>query len=201
MAETGTTNLLPVVDAVGRCQGHVSEDPCGQALLVDRRTLGKVRAHPEPAFLHRQWLEGVEKNRLADTAEPGEDEVGKDYVLVQELEKLPSLLVPSGEIRGRVASPGTERVPKYNCSFHGVRLIGDLLYHNYPGQDYDDLISGVDAVIERGYIDENNLFVTGGSAGGIMTAWIVGKTDRFRAAVSQKPVVNWISKTLTADNW
>ena len=77
----------------------------------------------------------------------------------------------------------------------------DLLYHNYPGQDYDDLMSGVDAVIERGYIDEANLFVTGGSAGGIMTAWIVGKTDRFRAAVSQKPVVNWISKTLTADNW
>ena len=78
---------------------------------------------------------------------------------------------------------------------------GDLLYHNYPGQDYDDLISGVDAVIERGYVDESNLFVTGGSAGGVMTAWIVGKTDRFRAAVSQKPVVNWISKTLTADNW
>ena len=78
---------------------------------------------------------------------------------------------------------------------------GDLLYHNYPGQDYDDIISGVDAVIERGYTDENNLFVTGGSAGGIMTAWIVGKTDRFRAAVSQKPVINWISKTLTADNW
>ncbi len=78
---------------------------------------------------------------------------------------------------------------------------GDLLFHNYPGQDYDDLISGVDAVIELGYVDENNLFVTGGSAGGIMTAWIVGKTNRFRAAVSQKPVVNWISKTLTADNW
>ncbi len=77
----------------------------------------------------------------------------------------------------------------------------DLLYHNYPGQDYDDLISGVDAVIARGYVDESNLFVTGGSAGGIMTAWIVGKTNRFRAAVAQKPVVNWISKTLTADNW
>jgi len=78
---------------------------------------------------------------------------------------------------------------------------GDLLYRNYPGQDYDDLISGVDAVLARGYVDEDNLFVTGGSAGGIMTAWIVGKTDRFRAAVSQKPVINWISKTLTADNW
>ena len=78
---------------------------------------------------------------------------------------------------------------------------GDLLYHNYPGEDYDDLMSGVDAMIARGYVDEDNLFVTGGSAGGIMTAWIVGKTDRFRAAVSEKPVINWISKTLTADNW
>ena len=78
---------------------------------------------------------------------------------------------------------------------------GDLLYRNYPGNDYDDVMSGVDAVIERGYVDEDNLFVTGGSAGGILTAWIVGKTDRFRAAVSQKPVINWISKTLTADNW
>jgi dipeptidyl aminopeptidase/acylaminoacyl peptidase len=78
---------------------------------------------------------------------------------------------------------------------------GDLLYHNYPGQDYDDLMSGVDAVLDLGYVDEDNLFVTGGSAGGIMTAWIVGKTDRFRAAVAQKPVVNWYSKVLTADNW
>jgi len=78
---------------------------------------------------------------------------------------------------------------------------GDLLYHNYPGNDYDDLISAVDAVIERGYIDEDQLYVTGGSAGGIMTAWIVGHTNRFRAAVATKPVVNWISKTLVADNY
>jgi len=78
---------------------------------------------------------------------------------------------------------------------------GDLLYHNYPGQDYDDLISGVDAVIAKGYIDERNLFVTGGSAGGIMTAWIVGKTDKFTAAVAAKPVINWYSKVLVADNY
>ena len=78
---------------------------------------------------------------------------------------------------------------------------GNLLYHNYPGQDYDDLMSGVDAVIARGSIDERNLFVTGGSAGGIMSAWIVGKTDRFRAAVISKPVINWYSKVLVADNY
>ncbi len=77
----------------------------------------------------------------------------------------------------------------------------DLLYHNYPGQDYDDLMSGVDALIAKGFVDERNLFVTGGSAGGIMTAWIVGKTDRFRAAVAAKPVINWYSKVLVADNY
>lgn len=73
------------------------------------------------------------------------------------------------------------------------------IHHNYPGQDYDDLMSGVDAVIARGYIDEDNLFVTGGSGGGVLSAWIVGKTDRFAAAVVAKPVINWASWALTAD--
>ena len=73
------------------------------------------------------------------------------------------------------------------------------IHHNYPSQDYDDLISGVDAVIERGYVDPEQLFVTGGSGGGVLTAWIVGNTDRFAAAVSAKPVINWISTVLTTD--
>ena len=77
---------------------------------------------------------------------------------------------------------------------------GNLIHHNYPSQDYDDLISGVDFVIEKGYIDESNLFVTGGSGGGVLTSWIVGKTDRFAAAVVAKPVINWYSFVLYADN-
>ena len=76
----------------------------------------------------------------------------------------------------------------------------NLIHHNYPSQDYDDLISGVDNLIERGYIDENNLFVTGGSGGGVLTSWIIGKTDRFSAAVVAKPVINWYSFVLYADN-
>jgi acylaminoacyl-peptidase len=75
----------------------------------------------------------------------------------------------------------------------------NLIHHNYPGEDYQDLISGVDAVIEKGYIDENRLFVTGGSGGGVLTAWIVGNTDRFTAAVVAKPVINWSSFVLHAD--
>jgi acylaminoacyl-peptidase len=76
---------------------------------------------------------------------------------------------------------------------------GNLIHHAYPGHDYDDLMSGVDALLKRGYIDENNLFVTGGSGGGVLTAWIIGKTGRFRAAVVGKPVINWFSFVLTAD--
>jgi len=69
----------------------------------------------------------------------------------------------------------------------------------YPGYDYDDLMSGIDALLERGYVDTDQLYVTGGSGGGVLTAWIVGKTDRFRAAVVAKPVINWASFVLTAD--
>jgi acylaminoacyl-peptidase len=76
---------------------------------------------------------------------------------------------------------------------------GNLIHHDYPNHDYDDLMSGVDAVIEKGYIDSDNLFVTGGSGGGVLTAWIVGKTDRFKAAVVAKPVINWASFVLYAD--
>ncbi|HSR42923.1 MAG TPA: S9 family peptidase, partial [Longimicrobiales bacterium] len=76
---------------------------------------------------------------------------------------------------------------------------GNLIHHAYPGNDYDDLMSGVDAVLERGYVDPDRLYVTGGSGGGVLTAWIVGSTDRFRAAVVQKPVINWSSFVLTAD--
>lgn len=78
---------------------------------------------------------------------------------------------------------------------------GNLLYHDYPGDDYHDVMDGVDAVIQNGYIDEEKLFVTGGSAGGIMTAWMIGKNQRFKAAAVIKPVMNWISKTLVADNY
>lgn len=77
---------------------------------------------------------------------------------------------------------------------------GNEIHHNYPSQDFDDLMSVVDAVIASGNVDEENLFVTGGSGGGVLTAWIVGHTDRFRAAVVAKPVINWYSFVLTSDN-
>ncbi len=87
--------------------------------------------------------------------------------------------------------------PRGSTSY-GERF-GNEIDKNYPSKDYDDLMSGVDEVIKRGYIDESQLFVTGGSGGGVLTSWIVGHTDRFKAAVVAKPVINWFSWSLNSD--
>ena len=75
----------------------------------------------------------------------------------------------------------------------------NLIHHDYPGHDYEDLMSVVDAAIASTHVDPARLFVTGGSGGGVLTAWIVGKTGRFRAAAVQKPMINWSSAVLTTD--
>ncbi|QBY05708.1 S9 family peptidase [Thalassotalea sp. HSM 43] len=75
----------------------------------------------------------------------------------------------------------------------------NLIDKNYPSQDYNDLMDMVDAAIAKGYVDESNLFVTGGSGGGTLTSWIIGNTDRFKASVVAKPVINWTSMIGTSD--
>jgi acylaminoacyl-peptidase len=76
-----------------------------------------------------------------------------------------------------------------------------LLQYKYSSkEDFADHMSGIDALIKKGFIDDRNLFIAGGSAGGIAAAYAIGLTDRFNAAVAAKPVINWVSKTLTADS-
>ena len=76
---------------------------------------------------------------------------------------------------------------------------GNAIKRAYPGKDYDDLMAGVDAVIAKGYVDTQNMFVYGCSGGGVLTSWIVGKTDRFAAASANCPVTNWLSFVGTTD--
>lgn len=76
---------------------------------------------------------------------------------------------------------------------------GNLIHHAYPGDDFYDLNSGVDAVIAKGYVDPERLYVTGGSGGGVLTCWVIGRTTRFKAAVTVYPVINWYSFILTSD--
>ncbi len=91
--------------------------------------------------------------------------------------------------------------PRGSTSYGGE--FGNLIHHAYPGDDFYDLNSGVDAVIAKGYVDTSRLFVTGGSGGGVLTCWMIGHTTRFRAAVTVYPVINWYSFVLTSDigNW
>ena len=79
------------------------------------------------------------------------------------------------------------------------QAFADGIDKTYPDSNFADLMAAVDAAVASGVADPNNLFVTGGSGGGILTAWIVGKTDRFKAAAAQKPVINWASMALTSD--
>ncbi len=76
---------------------------------------------------------------------------------------------------------------------------GNMIMRAYPSKDYDDLMSGVDALLAKGFVDDRNMFVTGCSGGGVLTAWIVGKTDRFAAASANCPVVDWFSFVGTTD--
>jgi len=76
---------------------------------------------------------------------------------------------------------------------------GNAINRAYPSKDYDDLMAGVDHVIDQGYVDERNMYVYGCSGGGVLTAWVVGHTDRFAAASSNCPVINWLSFVGTTD--
>lgn len=76
---------------------------------------------------------------------------------------------------------------------------GNEIMNAYPDKDFDDLMAGVDTVVNRGYIDTKRMYVFGCSGGGVLTAWIVGHTDRFAAASSNCPVINWLSFVGTTD--
>lgn len=83
-------------------------------------------------------------------------------------------------------------------SSYGQEL-GNSIQFDFPGDDAKDLLAGVDEMVKRGWADPQKLGVTGGSGGGILTNWIVTRTDRFKAAVSQRSIADWASFWYTAD--
>jgi len=107
----------------------------------------------------------------------------------------------SAEIQLYAAAGYVVFYPNARGSTSYGETFGNLLYNDFSGGEYQDIMDGVNRLVERDYVAEDSLYVTGGSAGGTSAAWITGKTDRFRAAAVQKPVTNWISKTLAADNY
>jgi dipeptidyl aminopeptidase/acylaminoacyl peptidase len=75
----------------------------------------------------------------------------------------------------------------------------NVIQHNYPGDDFHDLMDCVDAVVKLGYVDSAKMGVTGGSGGGLLTDWTVTQTNRFKAAVAQRDIADWSNWWYTAD--
>jgi dipeptidyl aminopeptidase/acylaminoacyl peptidase len=75
----------------------------------------------------------------------------------------------------------------------------NIIQFKYPGDDYHDLMAGVDHVIARGCVDESRMGVTGGSGGGLLTNWIITKTHRFKTAITQRCVSEWATMWYSCD--
>ncbi len=80
------------------------------------------------------------------------------------------------------------------------KAFANLITNAYPGKDHDDLMTMVDTVAARPYVDGRNLFIGGGSGGGVLTLWAIGKEpEKFRAAAALRPVVDWTDQVTTSD--
>ncbi|MEM7081612.1 MAG: S9 family peptidase [Pseudomonadota bacterium] len=167
-----------------------------EALLADR-TLGEVEEIWYQSSVDERDIQGW-------IVKPPGYQSGKTYPLLIENHGGPILNYGpwfSPEIQLYAAAGYLVFYPNPRGSTSYGEAFGNLLYHNYPGDDYHDVMDGVDVLIKKGLTSEDQLYVTGGSAGGIMTAWMIGKNNRFQAAAVIKPVMNWVSKTLVADNY
>jgi len=87
--------------------------------------------------------------------------------------------------------------PRGSTGYGGA--FANVIQYRYPGDDFRDLMAGLDALIRRGYVDADRLGVAGGSGGGLLTSWTVGHTDRFKGAVVERAVTNWHTFVGTSD--
>jgi dipeptidyl aminopeptidase/acylaminoacyl peptidase len=166
--------------------------------LLDDRMLGAVNE-----VIYNSSFDGQEIQGWYIT--PPDFDPQTEYPLILEIHGGPHLAYGpyfSAEMQLMVAQG---YVVFYN-NYRGSTSYGEdfalLLHYKYSSpEDFADHMSGVDTLIEKNIADPDNLFITGGSAGGIASAYAIGLTDRFRAAAVAKPVINWISKTLTADSY
>ncbi len=162
--------------------------------VLEGRTLGQVE---------ELWFESKDGLKVQGwLVKPVEFEPGKKYPMVLWIHGGPWSMYDVGFNWGfqNFAAQGYAVLytnPRGSTGY-GQDFVNGIQY-SYPGKDYDDLMAGVDAAIAKGFIDEKNLFVCGGSGGGVLTAWIVGHTNRFAAAVSMRPVINWHSFVGTTD--
>jgi len=191
MTDLGQVWVQDLATGRSRKLTHVNEN------LLRARDLGEIE---------EVWFKGAADNDLQGwiLKPPGFDES----------EKYPSILEIHG---GPQAQYGNFFMHEFYylaahgyvvhfCNPRGGQGYGEehtkAIWNNWGTADYDDLMAWVDFVQQKSYIDPERVGVTGGSYGGYMTNWIIGQTDRFQAAVTQRSVSNLISMYGSSDfNW
>ena len=177
----------------------------GQVQILTRLNddlLGHRRLGPVKEITYKSSFDGQEIQGWYIT--PPDFDPSKKYPLILEIHGGPHLAYGpyfSAELQIMAAAGYVVFYNNYRGSLSYGEDFALLLQYKYSSkEDFADHMSGIDALIDLGFIDDENLFIAGGSAGGIATAYAVGLTDRFNAAVAAKPVINWLSKPLTADS-
>jgi len=166
--------------------------------LLAHRDLGELRS-----FNYNSSLDGLEVQGWMIT--PPDYKEGKRYPLIIEIHGGPHLAYGphfSAELQRMAAAGYVVIYDNHRGSIGYGSEFANLLDGKYSSpDDFADHMSAVDWAIDNGFADKDNLFIAGGSAGGIATAYAIGLTDRFNAAMAAKPVINWVSKVLTADSY
>jgi dipeptidyl aminopeptidase/acylaminoacyl peptidase len=154
----------------------------------------------EPEEISYQSFDG--KKIQAWVQKPAEFDPGKKYPLILDIHGGPHAAygyIFEHEFQWMAAKGYVVLYPNPRGSTTYGQDFGNIIQYHYPGDDYKDLMLGVDEVIKRGYVDDKKLGVTGGSGGGLLTNWIVGQTNRFAAAVAQRDIASWPDWWYSAD--
>jgi len=154
----------------------------------------------EPEEIHYKTFDG--KSIQAWVQKPPDFNPAKKYPLILDIHGGPHAAygyIFEHEFQWMAAKGYVVLYPNPRGSTTYGQDFGNIIQYYYPGDDYKDLMAGVDDVIRRGYIDDKKLGVTGGSGGGLLTNWVVGQTNRFAAAVSQRDIASWETWWYSAD--
>jgi len=196
IAYTAGSPLRPADLFVQRARGEPRRLTRLNENLLGHRRLAEVHE-----IVYKSSVDGTEIQGWYLT--PPDFDPGKTYPLILEIHGGPHLAYGphfSAEMQRYAAEGYVVFYDNHRGSSSYGEEFGLKLEYKYSSEeDFGDHMSGIDAMIEKGFIDPDRLFITGGSAGGIAAAYAIGLTDRFRAAAVAKPVINWISKTLTGD--
>ena len=154
----------------------------------------------EPAML---WYKSFDGKRVQTWVQrPPDFHEGKKYPMILDIHGGPHSAYGytfDHEFQWMAAKGYVVLYPNPRGSTSYGQDFGNIIQYHYPGDDYKDLMAGVDEVIQRGWVDPGKMGVTGGSGGGVLTNWVIGHTDRFKAAVSQRSIADWRDFWYTAD--